>query len=156
MNLIYFVIALAGGVGLAFQAAINSRLAAGIGSQPLMGAFFSFAVGAIFLGLISLFQGNWNAVAAGIGQISWWKWLGGILGGTFVFISTFLAPKIGLTNMAFLFILGQLTAGLFIDGFGLAQMPIREIFWWKYLGLGVMLVGLTFFMFGDKISELFH
>ena len=40
---------------------------------------------------------------------------------------------------------------MFIDGFGLIQMPVRPLHWWKFVGLGVMLLGLTCFMFGDRV-----
>ncbi|MDU8923747.1 DMT family transporter [Pasteurellaceae bacterium LIM206] len=154
MNILYFIMAFVGGAGLAVQASVNSRLAAGIGGQPLIGSFISFAVGAVFLGIFAAFQDNWSEVSSGVSTMSWWKWLGGVIGAVFVFTTIFLAPKIGLTNMAFLLILGQLSVGLLIDGFGLIQMPVREIFWWKYLGLGIMVIGLVFFMFGDRLAAL--
>ena len=153
MAIFYFIMAFAAGAGIAVQAAVNSRLAAGIGGQPLVAAFISFAVGTLCLGIFALAQGNWSAFWSGATQMSLWKWLGGAIGAVFVFTTIFLAPKIGLINMAFLLILGQLCASLLIDNFGLIQMPIREIFWWKYLGLGIMIVGLVVFMFGERLAK---
>lgn len=151
MNILYLLMALAGGAGLSIQAAVNSRLSEGIGGQPLVASFFSFTIGALCLGTAALVFGDWNNVAANVGQQPWWRWLGGAIGAAFVFTTVYLAPKIGITNAMFLFIIGQLTTGMFIDGLGLLQMAQRPVYWWKFAGLGVMMVGLVCFMFGDKL-----
>lgn len=150
MNILYMLMALAGGAGLSVQAAVNSRLSAGFGGQPLVASFFSFAIGALCLGVVAFAQGDWHQVATGFGQQSWWRWTGGMIGAAFVFTTIFLAPKIGITNAMFLFIIGQLSSGMLIDSFGLIQMVQRPVYWWKYAGLCVMLIGLLFFMFGDR------
>jgi transporter family-2 protein len=151
MNILYFLMALAGGVGLPVQAAINSRLSAGIGHQPLVAALISFSIGTLCLAAIVAVQADWQGVAANIGQQPWWRWLGGALGAGFVFMSMFLAPKLGLANTMFLFIIGQLAAGMAIDSYGLIQMPVRPVHWGKFAGMGVMLAGLSLFMFGDRL-----
>lgn len=67
-NIMYTLMALAGGVGLSFQAAINSRLSAGLGTQPLVASFISFGIGALCLGLVGLAMADWQSV--GWGQAS--------------------------------------------------------------------------------------
>ncbi|OOR90926.1 hypothetical protein B0181_04155 [Moraxella caviae] len=151
MAIFYYIFAFAIGLGIAVQAAINSRLAAGLGAQPLAAAFFSFAIGTLVLGVAVLWQSDLSAISQNIGSQAWWRWLGGAIGAVFVFATAFLAPKIGLVNMAFLIIVGQLIAGMVIDGFGLIQMPVRTLSWQKYAGLLVMLAGLVLFMFGDRL-----
>lgn len=150
----YFLLAFLAGLGLAIQAAINSRLGMSLGNemggQPIMAALISFAVGTVCLFIVAMMIGDWQAVANNVGQQPWWRWLGGIIGATFVFLSVFLAPKIGITNTMFLFILGQLTMGMLIDSFGLLQMPVRPVYWWKFGGLGIMFTGLLLFIFGEK------
>ncbi|WP_339107569.1 DMT family transporter [Thioclava sp. GXIMD4216] len=149
-SILYALMALAGGIGLSCQAAINSRLSAGIGGQPLVASFISFFIGALCLGAAALVLADWNAVTTTLAQQPWWRWLGGVIGAGFVFTSIFLAPKIGVTNVMFLFIIGQLAAGMVIDSFGLIQMPVRPTEWWKFAGLAIMLGGLTLFMFGGR------
>ena len=68
----------------------------------------------------------------------------------FVFTSVFLAPKIGIANTMFLFILGQLAGSMLIDHFGLIQMPLRPLQWWKFVGMAVMLAGVALFVFGER------
>lgn len=146
----YFLLAFIAGMGLAIQAAINSRLGFGLNGQPIMAALISFCVGMLCLVVLSFFLADWQAASNNLLQQPWWRWLGGIIGAMFVFTSIFLAPRIGVTNTMFLFILGQLAMGMLIDGFGLVEMPLRPVYWWKYAGLGIMLSGLILFMFGEK------
>lgn len=153
MNILYVLLALAGGMGLSVQSAVNSRLSTGVGSQPLVAALISFTVGALCLAVIAAWQANWPNVTTNILHQPWWRWLGGILGSCFVFISIFLAPKLGVANTMFLFIIGQLASGMAIDGFGLIQMPLRPVHWWKFAGMGVMLSGLFLFIFGNRWFE---
>ncbi|WP_049237872.1 DMT family transporter [Moraxella canis] len=154
MQYFYWLLAFFVGAGAAIQAAINSRLAAGLGDQPIIAAFISFLIGTIFLGVIMISQSNLTLAWAGLPEQPWWRWLGGLIGAAFVFSTVLLAPKIGLVNMVFLIILGQLSAGMAIDAYGLIQMPTRPLSWQKYIGILVMLLGLLIFMFGDKLSSM--
>ena len=56
MNLVYPLMALGAGIGTAVQAAVNSRLSAGLGGQPLAASFFSFAIGMLCLGAVAAFS----------------------------------------------------------------------------------------------------
>lgn len=146
------MLGLIAGLGIPIQAAINTRLGAMVGNQPMMAALISFAIGTLSLLVVSSIFVDWSAVQHGIQQMQagdWWKWLGGALGAFFVFMSIFLAPKIGITNMAFLFILGQLLMGMLIDSLGLFGMPVRAVHWTKFVGIALMLVGVAVFMFGQ-------
>lgn len=154
MQYIYWLMAFAVGAGAAIQAAINARLAFGLGEQPVVAAFLSFLVGTLCLGVVMLHQANLGLAVSGLPSQPWWRWIGGAIGAAFVFSTVLLAPKIGLVNMVFLIIIGQLAAGMAIDAFGLIQMPVRPLTWHKYLGLGVMLMGLMVFMFGDKLMAM--
>jgi len=155
MNMVYMyaVMALLAGSGLSIQAAINSGLSAGVGGQPLVASLISFIIGALCLAVVAFFQADWQSVTSNVGTQPWWRWIGGAIGAMFVFTSVFLAPKLGVTNTMFMFIIGQLMAGMIIDHFGLIQMAIRPAHWWKFTGLAIMFVGLVFFMFGDRFFE---
>ena len=153
MNALYLFAALAASMDIAVQAAVNSRLAAGLGSQPLMGALISFAVGTLALALIACWQADWPQALAQAGRQPWWHWTGGLLGACFMFMTVFLAPRISLTQMAFIMIVGQLLMGLLIDSHGLLHMPARPVTVWKYAGLAFMLAGLAVFSFGPKLAE---
>ncbi len=117
----------------------------------MLAAFISFGVGALCLGVAASVYANWDGFTENIVQQSPWKWLGGVIGAGFVFTTIFLAPKIGITNVMFLFIIGQLVAGQFIDNFGLIGMPVRPAHWWHFCGLGIMLLGLICYMYGNRL-----
>ncbi|MFV5504077.1 DMT family transporter [Acinetobacter sp. 226] len=150
MKLIYIFMALLGGAGLSIQAAINSRLSAGMGNQPIVATLISFMIGGLCLLIFALSQADWHSVHNNIALQPWWRWIGGMLGAGIVFTSIFLAPQLGVANTMFLFIIGQLVAGMVIDGLGLIQMPVRPIYWWKFVGMTIMCVGLILFMFGGR------
>lgn len=153
MNLGYLILGLIAGMGLSVQAAINTRLGEMMGGQPIMAALISFAVGTLTLLVTAAIFVDWHAVQQGVSQLTvqdWWKWIGGMMGAFFVFMSIFLSAKIGITNMAFLFILGQLLMGMFIDSLGLFGMPVKAVHWTKFIGLALMLLGASLFMFGQK------
>lgn len=153
MKVWHVFLGLIAGLGIPIQAAINSRLGAMLGDQPLMAAFISFSVGALVLFLVSLLFVDWQAVYSGVSHMQLsdgWKWIGGALGAFFVFVSIFLAPSVGVTNMIFLFILGQLMMGMLVDSLGLFGMPIKGVHWTQFLGIALMLGGVSLFMFGQK------
>ncbi|MDO4637146.1 MAG: DMT family transporter [Lautropia sp.] len=150
MTLLNTLVALLAGVGLATQAAVNARLSAGIGNQPLLAALISFTLGTLILLAIALFQADWKILGSNLGQQPWWHWTGGPFGAFFVTGMVLLAPRIGIANTMFLVLLGQLCTALAIDTFGLLHMPARPVHWYKLVGLAIMIGGLSLFMFGER------
>lgn len=150
MGIIYVVIALVAGVGLASQAAINSQLSKVVAGQPLIAALISFATGTLVLFIVCLVKTNLWEGLQNLASQPFWKFIGGPLGALVVFTTIFLAPKVGITNMLFFIIIGQLLAAMLIDHFGLIYMPVREITLWKVGGMLIVMAGLIVFFFGDK------
>lgn len=148
----YLVMAFSAGTGMAMQAAINSQLGKALFGQPIFAALWSFTSGTCLLLALSfwLAKGNWWQTVSLIPAQPWWMLVGGALGSGLVFSSIFLAPKLGIANMLFFMILGQIIFGVIIDQFGLFHMPIREISLNKIVGLTVMLIGLFIFFFAKK------
>lgn len=150
MNLAFLIMALLAGAAVASQAAINSRLAQAMLGQPLVAAMISFAVGTITLLLICLWKSDLSGALTQVPQLSFWKLLGGVLGAGFVFTTVFLAPKIGIGNMLFFIIIGQLLTAATIDHFGLLGMNVRPLSPHQILGLIIMACGLGVYFFGGK------
>lgn len=148
----YLVMAFVAGTGMAIQAAINSQLGKALFAQPIYAAFWSFLTGMLLLFCMSLVlgRGQFFQALAQTPQQPWWYLIGGFIGAGLVFSSVYLAPKLGVSYMLFVMVLGQIICGLVIDHFGLFHMPIREVNWSKLLGVGIMLLGLTVFVFGKK------
>ena len=156
MFFVYLIIALAAGVALATQSAINTQLAKAMSGEAVIATFVSFAVGTIVLFFIAWVKTDlWGNLSA-IPSQPWWKLIGGVLGAIVVFTTVLLAPKLGITAMLFFIIVGQLITATTIDHFGLIGMPIREVNITKFIGLIIVAFGLVFYFFGDKLIELFR
>ena len=156
MFFVYLIIALAAGIALATQSAINTQLAKAMSGEAVIATFISFAVGTIVLFFIALVKTDLWGNLSTIPSQPWWKLIGGVLGAVVVFTTVLLAPKLGITAMLFFIIVGQLITATIIDHFGLIGMPIREVNITKFIGLIIVAFGLVFYFFGDKLVELFR
>lgn len=141
MGLFWSVLGILSGAFIAIQAPINSQLARGLG-LPVAAAAFSFLSGAIVLGIATLL------VTRGQGISLDWKapapWLfvaGGLLGGSYVTISTILIPRIGAAALMALIVAGQLLAGTLLDRFGFLGMAVREISLGRIAGAVLLMAG---------------
>lgn len=155
MFFVYLIVALAAGVALATQSAINTQLAKAMSGEAVIATFISFAVGTIVLFFIAWVKTDLWGNLSTVPSQPWWKLIGGILGAVVVFTTVLLAPKLGITAMLFFIIVGQLIMATTIDHFGLIGMPIREVNITKFIGLIIVGFGLVFYFFGDKLVELF-
>ncbi len=155
MFFVYIIVALAAGVALATQSAINTQLAKAMSGEAVIATFISFAVGTIVLFFIAWVKTDLWGNLSTIPSQPWWKLIGGVLGAVVVFTTVLLAPKLGITAMLFFIIVGQLITAATIDHFGLIGMPIREVNITKFIGLIIVAFGLVFYFFGDKLVELF-
>ena len=155
MFFVYLIVALAAGVALATQSAINTQLAKAMSGEAVIATFISFAVGTIVLFFIAWVKTDLWGNLSTIPSQPWWKLIGGVLGAVVVFTTVLLAPKLGITAMLFFIIVGQLITATTIDHFGLIGMPIREVNITKFIGLIIVAFGLVFYFFGDKLLELF-
>lgn len=155
MNVIYYLMAFAAGLGITLQTTLNAQLAKGIGGDPVAAALFSFTVGAVCVGVYSLVRGEIIPSLIAISTQPWWSLLGGILGSCALLSYVILAPRIGLSALLGLAIAGQILSSLMIDHFGLLGATERPASLIKLVGTIVMLVGLTVALLGDKLSEIF-
>ena len=153
MFFVYLIIALAAGVALATQSAINTQLAKAMSGEAVIATFISFAVGTIVLFFIAWIKTDLWGNLSTVPSQPWWKLIGGILGAVVVFTTVLLAPKLGITAMLFFIIVGQLITAATIDHFGLIGMPIREVNITKFIGLIIVAFGLVFYFFGDKLID---
>lgn len=124
-----------------------------MGGEPFVATLISFAAGTLALFVIAWMKTDLFGHLANVGQQPLWKLSGGLLGALFVFTTVFLAPKLGIANMLFVIVIGQLAAAAIIDHFGLIGMAVREASLPKLIGLGVMAFGLAVFSFGDKLFK---
>ena len=77
------LLAVAAGAGLAFQAVINTRLSAALGS-PLWAAVVQVFAGLVFLLACVLILRQPPPSLAGASRLPWWIWTGGAIGAAYV------------------------------------------------------------------------
>lgn len=150
MVLLFLLMAFLIGLVIPLQSAVNSALRDTLRSGSLLAALISFAVGTLFLAVLSVAMGQPFGTLAGLPRIAWWQWLGGVLGAFFVFGSTLLAPRIGLAAMISLIVAGQVLSSLVFDRYGLLGLPVRDVSWIRMVGVVLMLGGAILVNFGDR------
>ena len=109
------------GAVLPLQGLINARLGTHIGG-PIAAAFVSFLVGTAMLGAYLLATRTPLALQGSL-KLPAWVWAGGVFGALYVACFTVLVPRIGAAGMICLAVLGQVTASLLLDQFGILQAP---------------------------------
>ena len=141
MNIIgALLVAVLIGAILPLQGLVNARLGTHVGG-PVVAAFVSFLVGTVMLGLY-LLATRTPVVLQGILKLPAWIWAGGVFGAIYVACFTLLIPRIGAAGMVCLAVLGQVTASLLLDQFGVlqAQKPVDAL---RILGAVLVLAGVV-------------
>ena len=128
------------GAILPLQGLINARLGANVGG-PVVAAFVSFLVGTVMLGLY-LLATRTPVALQGSAKLPAWVWAGGVFGAIYVACFTVLVPRIGAAGMICLAVLGQVTASLLLDQFGVLQAP-KPVDAVRILGALLVLAGVV-------------
>lgn len=141
MNLVgALLVAVLIGAILPLQGLVNARLGLHVGG-PVVAAFVSFLVGTAMLGLY-LLASRTPVSLQGAGKLPAWIWAGGALGAVYVACFTLLIPRIGAAGMICLAVLGQVSASLLLERFGILQAP-RPVEAVRILGALLVLAGVV-------------
>ncbi|GAB4109239.1 MAG: DMT family transporter [Thermoflexibacter sp.] len=141
-NVLFFILTLVAGGALAIQAGTNSQLRMSVG-DPIISSVFSFSVGLTgLLIFVSLQKNNSFPSLDSLSQITWWKWIGGLLGAFYIVVTVLVAPKIGAVSFISLTIAGQLVTSLFLDHFGLVGFNIKPVTLTKIVGVICLFLGV--------------
>jgi transporter family-2 protein len=141
MGLFWSLLGIVSGAFIAIQAPINSQLARGLG-LPVAAAAFSFLSGAIVLGIATLLVTRTQEISLDWKAPAPWLFVaGGVLGGSYVTISTLLIPRIGAAALMALIVAGQLLAGMLMDRIGFLGMAVREISLGRVAGAILLMAG---------------
>ncbi|MBN8263954.1 MAG: DMT family transporter [Xanthomonadales bacterium] len=141
MNLVAaLLVAVLVGAILPLQGLVNARLGTHVGG-PVAAAFVSFLVGTVMLGLY-LLATRTPVTLQGSLKLPAWIWAGGAIGAVYVACFTLLMPRIGAAGMVCLAVLGQVTASLLLDKFGVLQAakPVGAL---RLLGALLVLAGVV-------------
>lgn len=131
----------AAGALIALQAPTNALLARA-GGSPVLAALVSFAVGTVALFVVWLLTGNRPGTAA-FTSLRWYAWLGGLYGATYVAVSAYAAPRIGLASLITIGIGGQVAMALLLDQAGAMGLPREPINLGRIAGALLVLAGVV-------------
>lgn len=138
-NYIFLILALAAGIMIPTQGAVNTKLASFVES-PIRAAFISFFVGTIALFGYILISGTPLSNFTNAKNAPLVAWTGGLLGAFFVSAIAASVPRLGVALTFSLAIAGQMLITLAIDHFGFLDVPIKEISLARIFGV-VLIVG---------------
>ncbi|HAF16791.1 MAG: DMT family transporter [Thermacetogeniaceae bacterium] len=126
------------GVSMALQGSFNTALSKVIG---LMEANFVVHVIGTATLLVMLCLGLGHGNLTRLGDAPWFAYLGGIL--SIVILYTVMASisKLGVAVATTVIIVGQVSAALIIDHFGLFGLRAIPFTWWKLLGIILLAAG---------------
>jgi bacterial/archaeal transporter family-2 protein len=140
MKFIFYILPLLAGVAMSVQAGVNSQLRT-ILSNPILAAFISFVTGSLALMILLFFSKKGLPPVEIYSSISWYKYIGGLLG-VIVVVSVILSvPKIGAANMFVLIIAGQLVTAVILDHYGFLGMKPNAVSFQKVAGMLFLIVG---------------
>lgn len=140
------------GIFIASQTAINSRLTS-YNHLPLLTSTISFAIGALFLAVLTLCSGQGIGIRLEmILNTPWWSWLGGLTAAFALTCNILLFKYLGSVEATLYPVIGQIITSLIIDQFGWFGSLKQEMTVKKALGAGLLILGLLVFI--DLIS--FH
>lgn len=140
-NYVFIILAIAAGIMMPTQGAVNTKLASYVES-PITAAFISFFVGTIALFIYMLATGTPMSNVTNSKNAPVITWTGGILGAFFVTAIATSVPRLGVALTFSLAIAGQMLVTLLIDHFGFLDVPVKEINIPRVLGVILIIAGV--------------
>ncbi|WP_147277066.1 DMT family transporter [Runella aurantiaca] len=140
-SILYIMLAITAGVLIPFQSAMNSALGKGL-QNPYFSALTIFIVAVIGLSAYIILSRQTVPNMTHFAAPPKWSYIGGILGGTYVLLVVWLAPKLGIGNVTVLVLMGQVIAAMVIDQFGLLGAPLHPISWQRLIGVVLLCTGV--------------
>lgn len=141
-NVLYYFLALCGGMALATQTGVNAQLRSVVGN-PVLATLISFLVGtfALLIYLLAFERGSFSSVSNTSGM-PLYKWTGGLIGAVYVCGVIILAPKIGAANLLGLIVAGQVLFALILDHYGLLGFAQHSINGYRLAGACLLIAGV--------------
>jgi transporter family-2 protein len=138
----YIALAVAAGIGLAFQAVINTRLRLVLDSA-LWAALSQVLVGLLLLAALVGVAREPAPSIAGVTRAPWWVWTGGLLGALYVAIVIVATPPLGASLMFASVVVGQTLTALLIDHFGWFGVTVQPLSPVRLAGAALLVAGVA-------------
>jgi transporter family-2 protein len=134
-------LAVAAGVSVVVQQALNANLRAALGSAVWSG-FVSYFLGLLCMALLAIALRDPVPTAAVVARIPWWAWSGGVFGAIFIALAILLVPKLGAATFIALLVAGQMLASVALDHFGWLGLDQRPIDLPRAIGVLLLVAGV--------------
>lgn len=135
-------LAIAAGVSIVIQQALNANLRTALNSAAWSG-FMSYFVGLACMILLAIALRDPIPSASVAGRIPWWAWSGGIFGALFIGLAIFLVPQLGAATFIALLVAGQMLASITFDHFGWLGLAQRAIDLPRLIGACLLIAGVV-------------
>ena len=136
------MLAIAAGLSLVVQQALNANLRAALNSAAWSG-FMSYALGVICMVALALLLQDPLPSVATVSRIPWFSWTGGVFGAIFIGLAIFLIPQLGAATFFALLIAGQMLGSMVFDHFGVLGVPIYNISVIRIAGAALLVAGVV-------------
>lgn len=142
MNWLFLFFAFLIGISNAVQSGVNAQLRESL-NNPILAALTSFAVGLVVLSIaFACFNQNPVPALSDFRNISWTRFMGGVLGAFYVMTVIFIIRDIGPANMICLVIAGQMVAAMTIDHYGFQGFAVHQITLPRIAGAILLVAGV--------------
>src|SRR5215471_8718802 len=135
------LLAVAAGVSLVVQQALNANLRSALNSAAWSG-FMSYLVGVICMAALALALRDPIPSASVAARIPWWAWSGGMFGAIFIALAILLIPQLGAATFIAVLITGQMLASVAFDHFGWLGLAQRPVDLPRLLGVALLIGGV--------------
>ncbi len=139
--LLPILLAMAAGVSIVVQQALNANLRAALASAAWSG-FVSYFVGTLCMIVLAVALRDPIPTAAMATRLPAWAWSAGVFGAIYIALSILLLPKLGAATFVALLIAGQLLTALAFDHFGLLGLAQRSADPVRLLGAALLMAGV--------------
>jgi len=132
------IVAVIGGISVAFQAQMMGLLSKSIGTVE--GVFVTYAGGGLLISLVLIFMRGGNLGAWQ--SVPWYAYTSGALGLIIVGTIGYSAPRLGLVATFTIIVSSQYIVAALIDHFGFLGATIRPLDVSRMLGISLLLAGV--------------
>ncbi|MDU0352678.1 DMT family transporter [Paraglaciecola aquimarina] len=140
--LVFALLAVLAGAAIALQASMNAQLGMLLKSS-MLATSIAFMVSFGFAVLVTIATTHRYPQLSDLGNVPFYLWFsGGALAAFGVGMFYFLIPKMGVGAVMSFALTGQLCVAIFASHFGWFELPIKQLDWFKCIGLLMLVSGV--------------
>ncbi|MDR3443798.1 MULTISPECIES: DMT family transporter [unclassified Dyella] len=140
LNACLYLLVIGAGISVAVQQVLNANLRTAIGS-PWWAGFTSYLIGTMVMLMLALATKGPRLGDVLLARTTPLSWMGGVFGAIFVGTAILMIPRLGAATVLALIVVGQMTAGIAIDHFGLFGVPQHIAHPIRWLGAAMLIAG---------------